>query len=242
MKRIKLRDKDLYVIVDDGDYDWLKSIGEWGHLKNKSTDGYARITDNVNKKALLMHRVIMEKYHGTSELDVDHINHNSLDNRKQNLRYGTRSQNNMNQSRNKEKNYSSKYKGVTFIRRGKRWCTQVKNNKNKFFAFFTHEIDAAIAYDIYARKFFGEFACINFPNIKQSEIDRVNKMINNPKKLNGLSIYRGVSKAKNKWRARIRKDGKDFIIGFFYTEEEAALAYNKEAQIIRGEKAKLNII
>ena len=46
--------------------------------------------------AYKVHRVIMEKLHGPSDLEVDHINRNNMDNRPENLRYVTRSENNKN--------------------------------------------------------------------------------------------------------------------------------------------------
>ncbi len=73
-------------------------------------------------------------------------------------------------------------------------------------------------------------------------VARVNLIINNPKKLNGKSKFRGVCKRNKKWEAKIRHMENHYRIGLFATEEEAALAYNKKALELKGVKAKLNII
>ncbi len=69
---------------------------------------------------------------------------------------------------------------------------------------------------------------------------RIREIINNPKKRNGTSKYRGVRKVKEYrgWIACINNKH----IGTFNTEKEAAIAYNKSAIELLGNKAKLNII
>lgn len=96
---------------------------------------------------------------------VDHINHNPLDNRMCNLRICTNAEN----LRNKKsyKNSSSKYKGVSWYKRGSKWAAQIRlNNKKKFLGYFTSEEEAARAYDKAAKEMHGEFAYLNFPKEK----------------------------------------------------------------------------
>lgn len=63
---------------------------------------------------------------------------------------------------------------------------------------------------------------------------------NGKKHKDGLCVYKGISLAKNakKYRAKIT----NIHIGYFDTEKEAALAYNKKAIELFGEYASLNII
>ncbi|PWU21884.1 MAG: hypothetical protein C5B49_01915 [Bdellovibrio sp.] len=83
-------------------------------------------------------------------LQTDHINHNGLDNRRQNLRAVTVTQN--------------KYKGVTWRRDTKRWQAQIGVNQKHFYlGCFGTEEEAARAYDRVAQVFFGEHAHKNFP-------------------------------------------------------------------------------
>jgi len=64
------------------------------------------------------------------------------------------------------------------------------------------------------------------------------------KRINTSSIYKGVSKKHNssKYRAQINKDKKSYLLGYFETEKEAAIAYNKKALELYGEFASINII
>jgi hypothetical protein len=156
VKKIMLANSDKYTIVDDEDYEKFKDY-PW----RKSQHGYAIICKYVNKrsKTFHLHRWIMNAPEG---LYVDHINGDPLDNRKENLRLVTHSQNMFNVK------------------------TYVTNK----------------------------------------------------------SGYRGVSwhSLRSKWRARINYKGTEIHIGLFESKEEAALAYNKKAQEMYGEYARLNVI
>lgn len=88
------RSKEIiaYTVVDDEDYEMLLAIGNW----QLHVQGYAvtRKSDDKGKPFTLhMHRVIMDT---PAFYEVDHINHDRLDNRKSNLRNCTRQQNMMN--------------------------------------------------------------------------------------------------------------------------------------------------
>lgn len=106
-----------------------------------------------------MHRLIMNT---PDHLVCDHINHNGIDNRKQNLRNCTKKQNRAN-SRSLAKS-SSKYKGVCWDKSCKKWCAYIKNNdKRTHLGYFEDEAEAARAHDRAAKKIRGEFAALNFP-------------------------------------------------------------------------------
>jgi len=59
---------------------------------------------------------------------------------------------------------------------------------------------------------------------------------------NATTKYRGVSKRKNRYEARINKDGKTVALGHFLSAEGAAIAWNKAAKEIWGEEAPQNLI
>ena len=89
--------------------------------------------------------------------DVDHINGNRDDNRIENLRLATRSQNNANARIGK--NNSSGYKGVTWFKRHGLWRAQITVNRvNKHLGYFKCPKEAHQAYISAAESAFGEFA------------------------------------------------------------------------------------
>ena len=112
-----------------------------------------------------MHRQILKV---PDDMFVDHINRNSLDNRKANLRPATPSQNVRNRAKNTNRTYTSKYKGVTWNRCIKPWRAHIHfNHKLISLGSFDDEIRAAKAYDRAARRYHGEFAVLNFPEPKR---------------------------------------------------------------------------
>jgi hypothetical protein len=63
----------------------------------------------------------------------------------------------------------------------------------------------------------------------------------NRKNVSGSSIYLGVSKKREKsWRVSIAKDKKDYDLGTYDNEIDAALVYNRKAIELFGEFASLN--
>ena len=94
-------------------------------------------------------------------MDVDHINHNRLDNRKCNLRVCTHQQNMQNRAKG---GGMSKYKGVVFDKRplNKPWISQITtNHKHHKLGYFKTELEAAKQYNCAARILFGQFALEN---------------------------------------------------------------------------------
>ena len=144
-----------FAIVDAEDYDWLSQY-KW-YASKQGTSFYAcRVKGSTT---VSMHREIMKAPKG---LMCDHKNHNSLDNRKSNLRLCTRAQNQYNKCA--KKNCLSRYKGVILRRDCRKWSARIGfNYKRIHLGHFFDEIKAALAYDNKAIELFGEFAYLNFP-------------------------------------------------------------------------------
>ncbi len=154
MKRIPLT-QGMIAIVDDEDYEML-ARHRWHYRKPDTTTGRAGRRLGPHKQ-ILMHQEIMGKKAG---YEIDHINHNGLDNRRSNLRFCTPSQNHWNQ---RSRCGTSKYKGVSWKASRKKWTAQIYGDHKTFYlGLFVSEEDAARSYDRAARERFGEFAYCNF--------------------------------------------------------------------------------
>jgi hypothetical protein len=120
--------------------------------------GYFKV--RVNGKKHYVHRLIYLWHTGLLPELVDHVNGTSHDNRIENLRAATRSQNKRNSV--KHKSLTSRWKGVCWITRNKKWQATIrKNGKYIYIGLFASEIDAALAYNKAATELFGEFANLN---------------------------------------------------------------------------------
>ena len=94
---------------------------------------------------------------------VDHRNHNKADNRKNNLRIATDSQNNMNKS--KQSNNTSGVTGVVWYKFTNKWKSQIKiNGKNIHLGYFSNFNDAVKARKEAEEKYFGEYSYDNSMN------------------------------------------------------------------------------
>jgi len=172
-RRIYL-DEGLWTIVDVADY-YRFSCFKW-YIDGRDGRFYAvrgkRIgKDNAEKVRL--HREIMEP---PEELLVDHLNLNGLDNRRSNLRLATYGENSQNMR--KRKGASSRYIGVNFDKRPGNWRARIMyEGKAKWLGNFDSEEEAGKAYDEAAKKYYGEFARLNFPenngNMAEKELRRI---------------------------------------------------------------------
>ncbi len=146
------------VLLDDEDY---ARIGWrcWRLKKSNKGGTYAVATayENGRCRMISMHREIMNP---PAEVALDHINGDTLDNRKSNLRAATNSQNQQNRHKARGR---SQYKGVGWHEQAGKWQVQIKlNGKSRYVGIYANEIVAAKAYDRAARKLFGPYARLNF--------------------------------------------------------------------------------
>jgi hypothetical protein len=158
MKTIQLTQGQV-TQVDDEDFEYLNQF-KWCANYNSHTKSYYAVRNSPRlfgkRKLISMHRIIMN---APSKMDVDHINHDTLNNQKFNLRTCTRSQNKCNSKKHTDN--TSGFKGVTAS--GKKWLVQIQiNNKTTCVGTYLTPEEAARAYDEAAKKYHGEFANLNF--------------------------------------------------------------------------------
>jgi len=107
-----------------------------------------------------MHRFIL----GPGPGEIDHRNGDGLDNQKKNLRRASHKSNTWN-SRKHTKKSASPYKGVHWRKARCRWYAFIRpEGKKIYLGSFGNQKEAALAYDKAAKRYYGEFARLNFPN------------------------------------------------------------------------------
>lgn len=161
MKEIKLSQtgtlKNRFVaLVDDEDFDYLNQFNWCVLFRNSGYYAYRTLRTNEKRGTIYMHRIIMNT---TKVMEVDHIDHDGLNNQKSNLRNCLHAQNQKNMSAHK--NGISKYLGVCYHDNAFQVQMAI-NGKNTYLGRFKTEVGAAMAYDNAAKKIRGEFANLNF--------------------------------------------------------------------------------
>lgn len=152
-------------IVDEIDYEYVSQF-KWSSAYMPKGDVYYSVRYVTHQeikgraKRIWMHHDIFKRIIGGTipkGFLIDHIDGNSLNNRRSNLRLATRQENNRN--RKKSKNNTSGYKGVCFDKYKKKWVATIGVDGKVIWLgrFKTPEL----AYEAYceaAIKYHGEFA------------------------------------------------------------------------------------
>lgn len=154
-----------FALVDAADAHLL--IGSWYEARRGRTSYAVRTTyrGDGTRTREYMHRVVT----GGAWVEVDHINGDGLDNRRDNLRPANREQ----QTRNTRKKAgnscggtpTSSYKGVDLHAASCLWRARIRTGGGRVvpLGYYADERVAAEAYDAAARKYHGEYATLNFP-------------------------------------------------------------------------------
>lgn len=149
MKQIALS-KGKVALVDDDDYEWLNETNWWFNGRYAVTVRY----EGKKRINIWMHREIMKT---PPHLFTDHINMDRLDNRKNNLRLCTKSQNMLN--RPAQRNNTSGHKNIYWDKNRKLWCVEIKVNGKKHhlgrYADIKHAIERR---DLAHKGIIGDFA------------------------------------------------------------------------------------
>ena len=147
-----LASKSRKVLIDLEDYEKLSKYKWLGGFNNGQI---------FSKEVGTLSRYLLKC---PPNLFVDHINHDRLDCRKENLRIVTSLQNSMNRLP------KYKYKGVSKVPGAKSWIARITIDKKQIIlGRYSTEIEAAKAYDTAALQYFKEYAYLNFKRLERSD-------------------------------------------------------------------------
>lgn len=247
-----------YALVDEEDacrideFNWYK----WYCKSSKTWYASTILYRRPRRRYLLMHRHLFG-LGPDDRIQVDHKNHDGLDNRRsENLRLATSRQNGAN--RRKAKNSLSRYKGVTFIKRYMKWTAKIAVNASLSISLGSYgtEEEAALAFQLAAPLVKDpNFVHINeIPDERMPDDERQReirlevtgrikaRMAGKKGRLLAVSKYIGVRRYKNNrfWYSVIEIDGRDVYLGSHGTEMEAAFSYNCGVDSLGARKRRMN--
>lgn len=226
-------------IVDDEDFESLNKFRWYCDRKYAARE----VTRDGIRERIYMHRLIIN---APDHLEVDHINGDGADNRKENLRLCTHSQNVSN--RKTPKHNTVGYKGVYKHSQTGKYVAEVRSKGIKY-CLGCHSTPEE-AYEEYKKKVFelhGEFANL-LPSDAVTSLDRglISDFVpqRSPCSYNNKIGYTGITliSSGNRFQATICFGGESISLGSFLSLHEAVRAYNKKSIELYGNDTKINII
>lgn len=234
---MEVKFKDVTVVLDVEDYVWLKKFS-W-RLRHINGKPYMFV------RGFAMHQLVLVKeIPPEGKLEIDHINRNSLDNRKSNLRWSNRQDNIRNCG--PRSGGKSKYKGVSWHKHlGRWWATAFLNGKSVSLGYFEDEKQAALTYDeavmqVYPESFLNRYIFSELLGLERVEFPVKGTGMAHFKRGPRKGQYKGVVRRDGKFLAVITVEGKQKSLGRYATAEEAALVYDKAALAYFGPEAYQN--
>lgn len=189
-------------LIDTEDLEKVKFVSTWSpHIQYGGKKIYVDGRPYGQKKPVRMHRVIMNP---SAEMVIDHINGNSLDNRKSNLRIVTQAENTHNLVNLKSHNKTG-VTGVSFNKKNGKWLVQLTVNKVRvFYKLYTDFEEAKDASKLVRAKYMPHSL-----EARDNEIDKnaqIDNTFNKPFSTNIRSGIRNVywNKKVNKWYVMIK--------------------------------------
>lgn len=153
MKTLLLAGNENYVSIIDDEDSWVFQYNWWAW----EFKGCVYAGTTIQKRKVKLQNLLLPSKPGFL---VDHKNRNTLDNRRENLRYATKSQNNANSFRPRT---LSGFRGVYPQPQSKNWYAAITYaGKRLYIGTYSSKEEAARAYDEIAVEKFGEFATQNF--------------------------------------------------------------------------------
>jgi hypothetical protein len=227
------RNKELVAetFVSNEDYERVMKY-KW-HCSSsllKSGNYYKYVSTSIKGKTLRLSHLILGK--PENGMVVDHINNNPLDNRRENLRFATRSQNSQNKTKIITETSTSKFLGVSFDKKNKIYTCSAKG---KFLKNYKSEKEAAEMYDKYVLIVFGKDAqtnnLIDYDEVKDLKVEDILP----DKKEKELPLY--ICFTNNKYVIQITYNKQKFT-SEYKTLEEAEFQLNIYLQEINKIKEK----
>lgn len=161
IRQIRIQGNTAFITLTKGhvaviDASFSPYVDQWNWTAMDGKGGVYAFR-KVNKKNIFLHRVVAGDPVG---LEVDHIDGDTLNNRKQNLRAATKSQNSQNVS--KHFDGKAKYKGVSWGKSNSKWQAQIKaNGVRHHLGYFLTQEDAKAAYDAASARLHGDFGKVS---------------------------------------------------------------------------------
>lgn len=150
--------KGMYATVDSADLPLLKQFSWFAHSRRGLIYPATNVASGTRRqRTVSMYNLLLPAT--SPEQRVDHVNRDTLDNRRANLRLVSCSENSINQKIRKDN--SSGFKGVIRTR-GKFRATISAFGKRHHIGYFDTAQAAAKAYDNKAMELFGSVAFLNF--------------------------------------------------------------------------------
>lgn len=221
------------MLIDDHIYEHIK---DYRISLNRPTSNYCRCYIHIDGKSILLHRYIYSLNKNINGLTIDHIDRNPLNNKLDNLRLVTLSENNENRWKS-QVNSKSVFKGVVIAKKGIFYEDGKRANKFRSNLYFSQKF----AYIDYVKRKKSYCNTFYYKDINEFPLEKITPRMHRPL-LSNKSGYRGVCwcKRASKWRANIKLNEKQTFLGYFDNAINAAKAYDKKAFEKSGYMAFLN--
>jgi hypothetical protein len=182
-------------LIDDEDVDLVAAHKWFAHKRQRTSStsrevwyAHTNVTIDGTRTTWQMHRLVM----GFPEQDVDHQNGDGLDNRRENLRVATPSQNGGNAVARVDG--TSSFRGVSWFAESSAWMANITIDRRQIYlGLFGDELAAARAYNTKALEVFGPFARLN-------DLERPRSSTTTARKTQLIEAF-GESRPANQWAA-----------------------------------------